>query len=132
MAFPLVSTFHIAAVRTAAGAPPAESDFSWTSYFHCPAGNVNPPVASTVQLVHVAGMAGTPALTPVFASELARLTVGTKGAQPVVFSATRLSAWGRSVPVVAVLTSVYVVVGPALLPTRMYGAVAVLAGILAR
>ena len=93
---------------------------------------MTPPGASTVQLVHVGGIGGVTMLTDVLETELPKLIVGTKGAQPVVFSATRLSAWGRRVPVVAVLTSVYVVVGPPLFPTRMYCAVAVLPGIFAR
>ena len=65
------------------------------------------------------GIEGAIALTGVvFETDDARLTPGLKATHPVVPVATRLSACGRSVPVVAVLVSTYGVA--AAVPTRMY------------
>src|SRR5918999_824970 len=117
---PLSSTFQIAAVSTAAPFPFA-SGFTWASTVHRPAGKVIPPAASATQPVHDAGIEGTAPVTGVDENELARLTPGTNAAQPVALSATRLSACGSRVPVVAELVSTYGVTDA--VPSRMYVAV---------
>jgi hypothetical protein len=128
---PLSSTFHIATVRTAAPLPFA-SDLACALKVHRPGAKLIRPEASTIHPAHEDGIDGVDALTAVFATELPRLVPGMNGAQPVVLSATRLSACGRSDPDVAVLVSTYVVVGPGFVPSRMYVPVFVLAGIFAR
>jgi hypothetical protein len=49
-----------------------------------------------------------------------------------VLSGTRVSACGRTAPLVDVFVSVYVVVGPAFVPTYVYVPVDVPPGIVAR
>ena len=128
---PLVSTFHMAA-ESAAAPFPAASGLTTALKVQAPAGNVKPALESTVQPVHEDGIAGVEPTTPEFCTDDVKLVPGTKAAHPVVEAATRVSAWGRTVPVVDVFVSVYVVVGPAFVPTYVYFPVEVLEGIVAR
>ena len=113
---PLVSTFHIAALSTAAPFP-AESGRTCALNVQVPAGNVTPALESTVHPEHDGGIGGLVALTFEFCTEDVKLVAGTNGAQPVVEAGTRVSASGSGAPVVDVFVSVYVVVGPAFVPT---------------
>src|SRR6266571_307526 len=78
---PLVSTFHIATVSTAAPLS-AASGLTCALNVHIPAGKVIPPGESTVQPVQEEGIDGKP-VTPVFATEEPRLVPGMNAAQPV-------------------------------------------------
>src|SRR5437588_1256904 len=131
---PLVSTFHIATVSTAAPLA-AASGLSCRLNVHMPAGNVKPALESTVQPVQDDGIDGIAALkagATVFANEEPRLVPGRNAAQPVVAAATRVSACGSTAPTGAVFASVYVVVGPGFVPMNVYFPVDVPEGIVAR
>src|SRR2546421_12355100 len=103
---PDASTRYIAAVRRAVpfGLPP---DLMRAWYVHVPAGKDMPPVASTIQPLQTAGVAGTDADIVEFEVDAASPTPGENSVQPVAPAIGRLSACGSAAPVVVVLLSTY-------------------------